>query len=311
MNSKLKLCFMGSPEFSVPSLKELLGSGHDIPVVFTQEPRRANRGKKIKKQPVQEFAEKNGIKVIFGNQLKDNIKFLKSLNLDMIIVVAFGYILPKELIKLPKYGCINLHASLLPRWRGAAPIQRAIMAGDQNTGITIMLMDEGLDTGDIISKITIAIKDTQNNDDLTNLLSLRGAELLKVSILKFANNIIKPTPQTPEGATYAKKIFKEDEIIDWNRKADEIFNQIRALSPFPGAKCRIKDENIKIIDAEVIKNNVKVKNGVIVDTPIIVKCSENSIKINLLQRPGKKIMSSKEVLNGWKILKGYKMQVIN
>ena len=311
MNSKLKLCFMGSPEFSVPSLKELLGSGHDIPVVFTQEPRRANRGKKIKKQPVQEFAEKNGIKVIFGNQLKDNIKFLKSLNLDMIIVVAFGYILPKELIKLPKYGCINLHASLLPRWRGAAPIQRAIMSGDQNTGITIMLMDEGLDTGDIISKITIAIKDTQNNDDLTNLLSLRGAELLKVSILKFANNIIKPTPQTPEGATYAKKIFKEDEIIDWNRKADEILNQIRALSPFPGAKCRIKDENIKIIDAEVIKNNVKVNNGVIVDTPIIVKCSENSIKINLLQRPGKKIMSSKEVLNGWKILKGYKMQVIN
>ena len=176
MNSKLKLCFMGSPEFSVPSLKELLESGHDIPVVFTQEPRRANRGKKIKKQPVQEFAEKNGIKVIFGNQLKDNIKFLKSLNLDMIIVVAFGYILPKELIKLPKYGCINLHASLLPRWRGAAPIQRAIMAGDQNTGITIMLMDEGLDTGDIISKITIAIKDTQNNDDLTNLLSLTSQE---------------------------------------------------------------------------------------------------------------------------------------
>ena len=311
MNNKLKLCFMGSPEFAVPSLKKLLESGHDIPVVFTQEPRRANRGKKIQKQPIQEFAEKNGIKVIFGKQLKDNIEFLKSLNLDMIIVVAFGYILPKELIKLPKYGCINLHASLLPRWRGAAPIQRAIMAGDQNTGISIMLMDEGLDTGDVISKMTVAIKDRQNNGDLTNLLSLRGAELLKESILKFANNIIKATPQISDGATYAKKIFKEDEIIDWDRKADEILNQIRALSPIPGAKCRIKDENIKIIDAEVIKNNVKAKNGIIVDDPIIVKCSENAIKINILQRPGKKIMSSKEVLNGWKILKGDKMQNIS
>jgi methionyl-tRNA formyltransferase len=302
---------MGSPQFSVPTLQKLIELGHDIQVVFTQEPRRANRGKKIQKQPVHEFAENNNLKVIFGSQIKENIKFLKSLNLDMIIVVAFGYILPKELINLPKFGCINLHASLLPRWRGAAPIQRAIMAGDKNTGLTVMLMDKGLDTGNIISKISIDINLKHNNDDLTNLLSHKGAELLAISILKFANNIIKAVPQSSKGVTYAKKIFKEDEIIDWDRKASEIVNQIRALSPAPGAKCRIKDENIKLIHAEVIKNNNKVDNGLVIDNPIVIKCAENAIKVNMIQRPGKKIMTSKEVLNGWKIIKGLKMQNIN
>ena len=253
MYKKLKLCFMGSPQFSVPSLKKLLDMGHEIPVVFCQAPKRANRGKKIQKQPVQEFAEKNGIKVIYGCHLKDNIKFLNSLNLDMIIVVAFGYILPKELIKLPKLGCINLHASLLPRWRGAAPIQRAIMEGDEKTGLSVMLMDEGLDTGDVISKIEVNINPKNNNDDLTYLLSHKGAELLAESILKFANNIIKAMPQSSSGITYAKKIFKVDEVIDWDKNANDVLNQIRALSPSPGAKCRINDETIKVIDAEVVK----------------------------------------------------------
>ena len=308
MYKKLKLCFMGSPQFSVPSLKKLLDIGHEIPVVFCQAPKRANRGKKIQKQPVQEFAEKNGIKVIYGCHLKDNIKFLNSLNLDMIIVVAFGYILPKELIKLPKLGCINLHASLLPRWRGAAPIQRAIMEGDEKTGLSVMLMDEGLDTGDVISKIEVNINPKNNNDDLTYLLSHKGAELLAESILKFANNIIKAIPQSASGITYAKKIYKVDEVIDWNKDANDVFNQIRALSTSPGAKCRIKDETIKVIDAEVVKCEEKMANGTIVDNPIVVKCAKNAIKINILQRPGKKIMSSKDVINGWSIIKGSKME---
>ena len=310
MYKKLKLCFMGSPQFSVPSLQKLLDIGHEISVVFCQAPKRANRGKKIQKQPVQELAEKNGIKVIYGSNLRDNISFLDSLNLDMIIVVAFGYILPKELIKLPKLGCINLHASLLPRWRGAAPIQRAIMEGDQKTGLTVMLMDEGLDTGDIISKIEVDINEKNNNDDLTNLLSFKGAELLEESIIKFANNIIKAIPQSSNGITYAKKIFKEDEIIDWDKKANDILNQIRALSPSPGAKFRIKEENVKVIEAEFVKCNEKLDNGIIFDNPIVVKCAEHAIKINILQRPGKKIMSSKDVINGWNIVIGSKMQNI-
>lgn len=311
MYKKLKLCFMGSPDFSVPSLKKLIDAGHDIPVVVCQEPKRAKRGKKIQKQPVQEFAEKNGIKVIFGNTLRDNIEFLKSLDLDMIVVVAFGYILPKELINLPKFGCINLHASLLPRWRGAAPIQRAIMAGDKNTGVTVMLMDEGLDTGSIISKFTVEINSKLNNADLTKVLSQKGAELLKESILKFANKIISAVPQPDNGITYAKKIFKEDELINWNRKATEILNQIRALSPTPGAKCRIKEENIKVIEAEVVINHENIVNGTVIDNPLVIKCGDNAIKINFLQRPGKNIMSSKDVINGWSITKGTKIQKIN
>jgi len=311
MYKKLKLCFMGSPQFSLPSLKILLEAGHDIPVVFSQEPKRANRGKKVQKQPIQIFAEKNGIKVIFGSNLKNNIEYLKSLNLDMIIVVAFGYILPKELIKLPKLGCINLHASLLPRWRGAAPIQRAIMAGDKNTGVTIMLMDEGLDTGNIISTIKVDINKKLNNADLTNILSQKGAELLEESILKYANNIISAVPQSDKGITYAKKIFKEDELIDWDRNANEILNQIRALSPIPGAKCRIKEENIKVIDAEMVINRENLANGIVIDNPIVIKCGENALKINYLQRPGKKIISSKDVINGWNINIGTKMEKIN
>ena len=311
MYKKLKICFMGSPEFSVPSLKKLIAAGHEIPVVVCQEPKRAKRGKKIQKQPVQVHAEKNGIKVIFGSSLRNNIEFLRSLDLDMIIVVAFGYILPEELINLPKLGCINLHASLLPRWRGAAPIQRAIMAGDKVTGLTVMLMDKGLDTGNIISKYSIKIDKKQNSAELTNILSVEGAELLEESILKFANKIIMTVPQPDEGITYAKKIFKEDEIIDWNKTAYEILNQIRALSPIPGAKCRIKEENIKVIDATLVVNNGNHESGTVIENPIIIKCGENAIKINLLQRPGKKIMPSKDVINGWNIVKGAKMQKIN
>ena len=310
MYNKLKICFMGSPEFSIPSLKAIIEAGHEVPVVFTQNPKPANRGKKIQKQPVHEYAESIGLKVLFSNSLKDNTEYLENLNLDMIIVVAFGCILPSTIIQLPKLGCINLHASLLPRWRGAAPIQRAIMSGDKQTGVAVMLMDEGLDTGDVISSLSININQKKNVNDLTNELSLKGAELLEKSILQFANNILKPNPQSKIGITYAKKIHKKDEIIDWNKKAFEIVNHINALSPFPGAKCRIKDETIKIIEAEVIENNEKADNGVIIDSSIIIKCAQNAVKINILQRPGKKAMQTKEVLNGWNIMKGLRVQDI-
>jgi methionyl-tRNA formyltransferase len=310
MYKKLKICFMGSPQFSVPSLKAIIEAGHEVSVVFTQDPKPANRGKKIQKQPVHEYAESMGLKVLFSNSLKDNIEYLKTLNLDMIIVVAFGYILPSAVIHLPKLGCINLHASLLPRWRGAAPIQRAIMSGDIQTGVAVMLMDEGLDTGPVMSSLSININTKINANDLTSELSFKGAKLLEKSILQYANNLLKLTPQSKIGITYAHKIHKKDEIIDWNKKASEIVNHINALSPFPGAKCRIKDETIKIIEAEVIENNEKTDNGVIIDESIIIKCAQNAIKINVLQRPGKKAMPTKEVLNGWNIIKGLRAQDI-
>ena len=311
MYQKLKLCFMGSPQFSVPSLKILLEAGHDISVVYTQAPKPANRGKQIKKQPVHEYAESVGLKVLFSNNLKDNVEYLYNLNLDMIIVVAFGVILPKAIIDLPKLGCINLHASLLPRWRGAAPIQRAIMAGDKETGIGIMLMDYGLDTGAVIANLVVPINPKYSANDLTDELSIKGAILLEKSILKFANNLLNPIAQSTDGVTYANKIYKKDEIIDWNKKASEIINQIKALSPTPGAKSKIKDEIIKIIDAEIVECNLAIHNGVIIDDSMVVKCREDAIKITLLQRPGKKIMRTKEVLNGWKISKGLKAQNIS
>ena len=281
MYKKLKLCFMGSPQFSIPSLKAIIGSGHEVAVVFTQNPKPANRGKKIQKQPVHEYADSIGLKVLFSNSLKDNIEYLKALNLDMIIVVAFGYILPAAIIHLPKLGCVNLHASLLPRWRGAAPIQRAIMSGDKQTGVAVMLMDEGLDTGAVISSLSVNINPRNNANDLTNELALKGAKLLDKTILQYANNFIKPIPQSKIGITYANKIYKKDEIIDWNKNAFEIVNQINALSPFPGAKCLIKGEIIKVIDAEIIENNEKVDNGVIIDDSVIIKCAKNAVKINV------------------------------
>ena len=310
MYKKLKLCFMGSPQFSIPSLKAIIKSGHEVSVVFSQAPKPANRGKKIQKQPVHEYADSIGLKVLFSNSLKDNIEYLKGLNLDMIIVVAFGYILPAAIIHLPKLGCVNLHASLLPRRRGAAPIQRAIMSGDKQTGVSVMLMDEGLDTGAVISSLSVNINPKNNANDLTNELSVKGAKLLDKTILQYANNFIKPIPQSKIGITYANKIYKKDEIIDWNKNAFEIVNQVNALSPFPGAKCLIKNEMIKVIDAEIIENNEKIDNGVIIDDSVIIKCAENAIKINVLQRPGKKIMTTKDVLNGWNIPKGLKVQNI-
>jgi len=308
MYNKLKICFMGSPQFSIPSLKAIIEAGHEVSVVFTQDPKPANRGKKIQKQPVHEYAESIGLKVLFSNSLNDNIKYLETLNLDMIIVVAFGYILPSTIIQLPKLGCINLHASILPRWRGAAPIQRAIMSGDKKTGVAVMLMDEGLDTGSVISSLSVNINPKSNATDLTSELSLKGAELLTKSILQYANDLLKPIPQSKIGITYANKIHKKDEIIDWNKKGSEIVNHINALSPFPGAKCRIKDEIIKVIEAEVVECNEKTDNGVIIDDYLTIKCEQNAIKINILQRPGKTAMPTKEVLNGWSIMKGLKAQ---
>jgi len=299
---------MGSPQFSIPSLKAIIEAGHEVSVVFTQDPKPANRGKKIQKQPVHEYAESIGLKVLFSNSLNDNIKYLETLNLDMIIVVAFGYILPSTIIQLPKLGCINLHASILPRWRGAAPIQRAIMSGDKKTGVAVMLMDEGLDTGSVISSLSVNINPKSNATDLTSELSLKGAELLTKSILQYANDLLKPIPQSKIGITYANKIHKKDEIIDWNKKGSEIVNHINALSPFPGAKCRIKDEIIKVIEAEVVECNEKTDNGVIIDDYLTIKCEQNAIKINILQRPGKTAMPTKEVLNGWSIMKGLKAQ---
>ena len=301
MYKKLKLCFMGSPQFSVPSLKKLLDVGHEIPVVFCQAPKRANRGKKIQKQPVQEFAEKNGIKVIYGCHLKDNIKFLNSLNLDMIIVVAFGYILPKELIKLPKLGCINLHASLLPRWRGAAPIQRSMIEGDEMTGVTIMKMNKGLDTGDIVLQDKIKINISESYTELETRLSLMGAELFEKF---FKDSLFKNIMQKQDDtlSSYAEKISKQETKIDWKEDALKIVRRINAYNPNPGAWFMWKNKRVKILKA--IEVDIDAEPGKVVDDDLNIGCGNKSIRPIILKVEGKQSCSIDEFLLGNKISVG-------
>ena len=312
MKNKLKVCFMGSPSFAVPSLKKLINFGFEVLVVFTQEPKPANRGKKIHKQPVHIEAENIGIKILHPKNLrgKEVEDFLNSLDLDLIIVVAYGHILPKNILDIPKYGCSNLHASLLPRWRGAAPIHRAIMAGDKITGASIMLMSEGLDSGPILSTFELDISEEDTVSILSNNIANKGADLLVDTISKYVNGSLALNSQENHGVTYANKINKNDQLIIWNNDASLILRQINALSPLPGAKCKIKDEIIKIISAEIVINNEKNTHGMVISDNLIVKCKKNALKIITLQRPGKKIMNAEEVLNGWPINKGQNMQEI-
>ena len=305
MKSKIKICFMGSPDFSVPSLLNLANSHFEIKAVFTQEPKPANRGKRVFKQPVHTEAKKLNLPVFTPKNLKSNetYNYLKKLNLDFIIVVAYGHILPKSILDIPKYGCINLHASLLPRWRGAAPIHRAIMAGDEKTGISVMLMSEGLDEGDILSILDVEILEDDTISVLTTKLANKGADLLVETILKYKSGLLSSKSQKKYGITYAKKINKIDQIIDFNKPANILLRQINALSPFPGAKCKLKGEVVKIIKAQLVKNTEKVKEGKIISDDLIIKCKTDAIRVVSLQRPGKKIMTTKEVLNGWKITK--------
>ena len=312
MNKKLKICFLGSPLFAVPSLKELKNSGHDLLCVMSQPPRPANRGNFFLKQPVQEFAEKNNIEVFCPNDLNspEVFSYLSQLELDMIIVVAYGKIIPKKILELPVFGCVNLHASLLPRWRGAAPIQRAIMNGDSYSGITIMLMNESLDTGPVLNSLKIKINESDNYLKLANLLSIKGAILLKNTIIDFVSGKIIPKKQSLEGITYANKILRKDEIIDWKLSNFLVFKKIKSLSPIPGAKSKLKGEVVKIIDAELFSSSVDEEAGTVFTNDLCIKCGNEAIKVLSIQRPGKKILSSKDVLNGWPISAGTKMELL-
>ena len=312
MNKKLRLCFFGSPVFAVPSLDRLYRDGHNILSVFSQSPKPANRGKKIVKQPVHEFAEKKNIEVLCPDVLDSNDiqNYLKNMELDVIVVVAYGKIIPSSILNIPRLGCINLHASLLPRWRGAAPIQRAIMAGDKATGISIMLMDEGLDSGPVLDVLEIIIQDSDNYMDLATKLSESGAEFLSEILQQFADGKIVAKNQAKQGVIYAKKISKEDEKIDWNIENYYVLKKIKSLSPFPGAKAKINGETIKVLDAHLVNSNSNEGPGTILSDDFCIKCGKEAIKITTLQRPGRKVMTAKEVLNGWDVVKGMKAKKI-
>ena len=297
-SSPLKVVFMGTPTFSIKPLQELISSRHSVEAVYTQPPRKSGRGMKKNNSPIHNLALENNITVLtpLNFNEKNIIDTLEELSPDIIVVSAYGIILPKEVLKIPQFGCLNIHASILPRWRGAAPIQRSMMAGDKQTGISFMLMDEGLDTGSVLNNFEIPINYKYNAKFLHDELSRKAASELINTMDEYVNGSIVKTPQENIGITYASKILKDESRLDWSKTSQEIFFSIKALNPFPGTWFESKEnKRIKILDAEV--NSLCGKPGEVLDS-LIIGCGENSLKILDVQPEGGKEMSVDDFLRG-------------
>ena len=293
---------MGTPDFSVPVLKALMKK-HDVVCVYTQPPRPAGRGQKLTPSPVQKEAEANGIMVRYPVSLKSETEqnLFEMLNADVAVVCAYGLILPLAILSAPKLGCINVHASLLPRWRGAAPIQRAIMAGDKQSGVTIMQMEAGLDTGDMLLSQSTPITEHMTAGELHDKLSQIGADL----ILKVLDKMPTPVPQPFEGVTYAHKITKEDCLIDWTKPADVVSPQIRGLSPYPKAYFNYNGESIKVLHATVLQNRTSESVGTVLDDNLSIACGLGTVvRLDSLQRAGKGVVARDDFLRGYPIKVG-------
>ena len=301
----MKLVFMGTPNFSVPALQALNESSHQICAVYSQPPRPAGRGKKLKLSEVHREAVDMNLTVHHPENFKsekDQIIF-RNLNADVAVVVAYGLLLPKPVLLSPKLGCVNIHASLLPRWRGAAPIQRAIMDGDDETGVCIMKMNEGLDTGPILSSTKIQILENDTSKVLSKRLSLEGAKLIVKVLDSFSSHSAQAQPT--KGITYAKKIDKSEAKIDWSLSAETIDRKIRALSPFPGAWTEINGERVKLLASKVIdKEN---EPGIVLDKGFSIACGQKAVEITEAQRPGKSAQNSDVFLRGFKLQQGSKL----
>lgn len=301
----MKLVFMGTPNFSVPALKALAQSNHQICAVYSQPPRPAGRGKKLRLSDVHKEALDLGLTVHNPTSFKSDKDrtIFRKLKADIAIVVAYGLILPNQILSAPKFGCLNIHASLLPRWRGAAPIQRAIMEGDDETGVCIMKMEEGLDTGPVLSSRKIQIKENDNAKILSERLSLVGSKLI-VEVLD-ALSEFKAYSQSAAGVTYARKIEKSETKIDWSLPAKTINRKIRALSPFPGAWTEINGERIKLLASKVI--NKENEPGMILDKGFSIACGQKALEITEAQRPGKSAQKSDVFLRGFRLQEGSKL----
>ena len=295
---------MGSPDFAVPSLNALVEAGHDVVAVYAQPPRPAGRGKAERKTAVHERADELGILVRTPKSLRDADEQgeFRGLDADIAVVAAYGLILPKEILEAPKAGCINVHASLLPRWRGAAPIQRAILAGDEISGVTLMRMDEGLDTGPMLVRQTVDIRH-RNARQVTEELAQLGARLLVEWLARPA----PPEPQPAAGATYAKKIDKAETRIDWSESAQQIERQVRAFAPVPGAWFEANGERVKLLEAAV-GSDASGEPGEVLDDCMTVACGSGYIRPLKVQRGGRKEMTAGELLRGFTIPKGTILQ---
>jgi len=290
---------MGTPQFAVPTLKKILLTSHSVKAVYSQPPRKSNRGMKIEKSPIHVLAEENNLSVRTPNSLEEDFDYFQQLNVDLVVVVAYGQIISKQFLQLPKYGFLNVHASLLPKWRGAAPIQRSVMAQDSATGISIMKIEEQLDSGPVLLVESMKLNLSTTSGEVENYLSNIGGDKILEAIQLIEEGKARFIPQEEDKATYAKKIKKEDEIIHWNKPAKEIIAQIHGLNPRPGACFTYKEEKIKIWKAEYVAKNDK--PGLVMDNQLCISCGEGALKILEIQRPGKKIQQTKDFLLGFTI----------
>ena len=302
--SLLRLAFFGTSNFSVPILAELSRTGHKIVAVYTQPPRPSGRGQKERPSPVHAWAKEHSLPIYTPKTLRDGNTqtIFKALELDAAVVAAYGLILPKQILEAPRHGCINVHASLLPRWRGAAPIQRAILAGDTETGITIMLMEEGLDTGPSLRMERLPITRTMHAGSLHDILSELGGRLIEPVLTDYVIGRVKPVPQQEHGATYANKFGKVDMRINWAESAVHVDRQIRAFSPLPGSWFDCFGERIKVQECIIVEGHGA--PGTVLDDKFTVACGEGAIQLTRLQRPGKRSTDAKQFMRGYPVAKG-------
>jgi methionyl-tRNA formyltransferase len=303
MNKPLNIVYAGTPEFAATALAALLETEHRISAVYTQPDRPAGRGRKLKASPVKELALEHGIEVRQPESLKDGDtqQALAALEPDVMIVAAYGLLLPAEVLAIPRLGCLNIHASLLPRWRGAAPIQRAILEGDAETGVTIMQMDVGLDTGDMLYKLATPITAEDNSQHLHDRLAELGAQAIVEALQAIQAGSIPPEPQDDALANYAKKLSKAEAAIDWQQSAAQIARQVAAFNPWPVAQTQLEEKVLRIWEAEALPDSANASPGHVIAEAkqgIDVVCGEGTLRLKRLQLPGGKPLSAAEFLNG-------------
>jgi methionyl-tRNA formyltransferase len=304
----LRVVFMGTPDFAVPTLSEIVGQGHEVVAVYTRPPAAAGRGMELKPSPVHRMAERFGLPVLTPGTLRNDeaAEAFRGHEADVAVVVAYGMLLPKAILDAPELGCLNLHASLLPRWRGAAPIQRAVMAGDRETGVAVMRMEEGLDTGPVAMAERIAIAPEMTAGELHDRLMVLGADLMVRALAALSRGALSFTPQPEEGVTYAHKLKNEDARIDWSKPAQAVHDHIRGLSPFPGAYFTADfgkgPERVKVLRAALAPGSGE--PGTLLDADAAIACGEGAVRLIQVQRAGKAPLAADEFLRGVRLGSG-------
>jgi methionyl-tRNA formyltransferase len=298
--SRLRLAFMGTPDFAVPALAALLDAGHELAAVYSQPPRPAGRGQRLMPSAVQAFAETRALLVRTPKRLRDaeEERSFAALALDAAVVAAYGLILPPGILSAPRLGCVNIHASLLPRWRGAAPIERAILAGDRETGITIMQMDEGLDTGGILLQERIQIAPEMDAGGLREALSALGARLIVTALDGLALGRLTAGPQPADGVTYAAKIEKGETRLDWRRPAETLARQVRAFAPAPGAWFALGEERVRVLSVDIVTAGRDATPGTALDDRLAIACGIGALRLRAVQRASSRPMAADAFLRG-------------